>query len=152
MGRRGPAATPANILQLTGNPGHRKANKKEARPRPTPPPPPSWLTASGKAAWKRLLPELDRLGLLTLVDGDAFAAYCEAVSQFEWATKTLAAEGMTFTTDKGYVGQHPAVAMRHKAMQLLKLFAAEFGLTPSARARLEVPAPDKDSGLGDLLD
>jgi phage terminase small subunit len=88
MGRRGPAATPSNIVKLTGNPGHRKANKTEAKPRPVPPPAPTYLAKNARRVWDRLEPELDRLGLLTVVDGDAFAAYCEAVAQFEWATRT----------------------------------------------------------------
>src|SRR5258708_26797013 len=152
MGRRGPAPTPSNIVQLEGNRGHRKKNRGESRPRPVPPECPPWLDARAKSVWKKLEPELDRLGLLTIVDGDSFAVYCSLVSENEWAVRILAKEGRTFTTDKGYVGQHPAVAIFHNSARGIKAFAAEFGLTPSARSRLSVPEQKDDAGLRDLLD
>ena len=89
-----------------------------------------------------MVPELSRLGLLTIVDGDALAVYCEAWSSFRRACETLAKEGETFTTDKGYVGAHPAVAIRNAARQAIKAFASLFGLDPSSRTRLSAPPED----------
>jgi phage terminase small subunit len=38
----------------------------------------------------------------------------------------------------GFVQKRPEVTIAREAMQLMKAFAAEFGLTPSSRTRLHV--------------
>ncbi len=141
MGKRGPAPTPTEVLKLRGS---WRGKKRDGQPRPDPktPPCPRWLDKEARAKWRALVPELSRLGLLTIVDGDALAVYCEAWSSFRRACETLAKEGETFTTDKGYVGAHPAVAIRNAARQAIKAFASLFGLDPSSRTRLSAPPED----------
>ncbi len=146
MGLRGPAPTPIEVLRMRGS---RRADSAPDRPKPLARMPacPRWLDKIAKAKWKELAPELFRLGLLTVVDGDALCVYCEAFSSFRRAVETLAKEGETFVTEKGYVGVHPAVAIRNGARQTIKSFAAILGLDPSSRTRLAVSteeeAPDE---------
>jgi len=94
-----------------------------------------------------LVPELERIGLLTVIDGDALAAYCQAWCEFMIATETLAKEGRHFTTESGYLAPHPAVAQQRSAWQAIKAFAALFGLDPASRARLEVPDANAPEGV-----
>lgn len=123
---------------LRGNPGKRALNAAEPQPDATPPPCPGWLDEIAQERWKELAPELTRLGLLTSVDGDAFAGYCQAYAELRLATEELKAAGRTFMTDKGFLMAHPAVAMQRAALENLKKYSALFGLDPSSRSRLAV--------------
>lgn len=145
MGRRGPPPKPTKMKIAAGNPGRRPLNPHEPEPTPGPPRMPAWLSSRAKAEWKRIVPELDRLGLLTVVDMAALAAYCQAVAELEQATRTLDKEGRVCTwpiVDKEgkKVGDrlkaHPAVAMQRDASQRIKQYLGEFGMSPSSRTRV----------------
>lgn len=115
------------IKLLQGNPGKRPLNKNEPKPQPIAPKPPSWLPREAKREWKRLAPELEKLGLLTIVDGTAFANYCLAYARLREAEETIKREGMVITTEKGYKMPHPAVKIAEKAQQIIKRSARSSG-------------------------
>jgi P27 family predicted phage terminase small subunit len=144
MGRRGPAPQPPQLKILRGNPGHRPIEDNIPKPRPVPPERPAWLTGEARREWDRIVPELDRLGLLTVVDRAALAGYCQSYSRWVQAERVLKREGMTFATLTGYIQQRPEVAIAQKYLQLVKAFCAEFGLTPSARGRMTIPGQDDE--------
>jgi P27 family predicted phage terminase small subunit len=96
------------------------------------------LDAEAKRKWTELVPELLRLRLLTIVDGDTLAAYCQAWAEFRLATVTLTKQGRTFKTSTGYLTPHPAVAQQRSAWAAIRAFASLFGLDPSSRSRLRV--------------
>jgi len=78
----------------------------------------------------------------------ALACYCQAYSRPRKAEAVIAKHGMTFKTRNGFVQKRPEVTIAREAMQLMKAFAAEFGLTPAARTRLQVSVDstsDKDA-------
>lgn len=141
-GGRPPKPTVLKVLQ--GNPGKRPLNTNEPKPQPIAPKPPSWLPREAKREWKRLAPELEKLGLLTIVDGTAFANYCLAYARLREAEETIKREGMVITTEKGYKMPHPAVKIAEKAQQIIKAFCSEFGLTPSSRSRMSLPGKNED--------
>jgi P27 family predicted phage terminase small subunit len=97
--------------------------------------------------------QLTRLGLLSEIDRGAFLAYCEAYGRWcsaQRAIRKLAStdpdsqEGLVLRTSNGNVIQNPAVGIGNKAARDMVQFAAEFGMTPSARARLGMSkSPDK---------
>ncbi|MDB5294742.1 MAG: phage terminase, small subunit, putative, family [Phycisphaerales bacterium] len=147
MGRRGPPPKPTALKIAEGNPGHEKINRLEPRPDVAAPNRPAWLTERAAAEWVRVVPELLSLGLLTRVDLAALACYCEAVSDLQGAIEMLAADGPTIDADSGYKLPHPAVAMKRAAMQAVRQFAAEFGLSPAARSRVAAPPPAKANPL-----
>jgi transposase len=76
MGTRGPPPTPTNILAMRGS-WRSKRNPHEPHPEPGRPRCPRWLDKQAKAAWKQLAPQLDRMGVLAKVDGNALARYCQ---------------------------------------------------------------------------
>lgn len=134
---------PTALKILTGNPGRRPLNQSEPQPDGTAPKCPSWLDAEGKRTWKRLAPELHRLGLLTCVDGEALACLCQAWSELKQATETLKAEGRYVTLVTGGRQSHPAVSQQRTAMRTIKDFCSLFGLDPSSRSRLHVQPPEE---------
>lgn len=156
MGARGPAPKPTALKRLEGNPGKRALATGELEPRvpAKAPAPPAFLDEVATKEWKRVAPELHRLGLLTVVDIMALAAYCQCYSDYLTAREAIARAGgnPTFTTDKGYVGQRPEVTIAQKSLALMKAYMAEFGMTPSARARMALPQePTEQDPLDEFL-
>lgn len=141
MGKRGRKPKPTVLKILAGNPGRRPLNDQEPKPSSSPVRCPAWLDDEAKKKWRALVPELKRLGLLTLVDGDALAAYCQAWAEFRAATEQISKEGRTATLENGRVLSHPAVAQQRSAMQVIRQFSQLFGLDPSSRSALKAPHP-----------
>jgi P27 family predicted phage terminase small subunit len=148
----GPPPKPTILKELAGNPGCRPLNKREPKPRGQAKCPP-WLLAEAKAEWKRIFPELMRLGLATLVDQAALAGYCQAFAHWVESEKVLAKRGCVMLCPSGYELQRPEVAMAQKFYSLMHRAAMEFGFTPASRSRIEVGDSvddDKDTDNPDL--
>lgn len=111
-------------------------------PGPEPPvlaqyPAPEWLEPAAREEWERLAPQLAAIGLLSVADLPAFAAYCTEFAIFRRAGEELA------TRPKARLkAQAQLIGARRKAAAEIRKWAAEFGLTPSARMRIKV-APEK---------
>lgn len=138
MGARGPAPKPTALKVLDGNAGHRPINRNEPRPRPIAPRCPSWLLPEAKREWKRIAPILERLGLLTEIDGTALVGYCQSYARWRQCQEVLSKEGLTFKTESGYTAARPEVAIGNRALIEVRAFCAQFGMTPSARARMQL--------------
>ena len=147
---RGRKPKPTKLKILAGNPGKRRLNDAEPKPRGKVGTCPDWLSAAAKAEWRRVLPELEFLGLASLIDRAALAAYCQAWAELVDATRQLTREGRTIDTEKGCTA-HPAVARQKAALGALRAFASEFGLTPASRSRIRLGGGDGDDELGDFL-
>jgi P27 family predicted phage terminase small subunit len=113
---------------------------------------PGWLLPEAKREWNRVVPQLSALGLLTALDRGAIAGGCQWWAMFVDAVKDIEENGTTFTTDTGYQGPRPSVAMALKSWQQYLAFAARFGLTPSDRSRLSVPEPKPIDEMSAYLD
>jgi P27 family predicted phage terminase small subunit len=146
---------PTALKKFEGNPGKRPLNDQEPQPDRTPPTCPAWLLPEAKREWRRVVPELERLGLITLVDRAALAGYCQAYAQWRRAEEALK-EGLTYE----YLGQNfkakielrPEAAVAQKYLSQVRAFCAEFGLTPSARGRMSVPGqPAEQDPLDKML-
>lgn len=137
MGARGPAKTPTKLQILRGNPGKRSINKNEPQPRVITPDMPADMDAGAQAEWKRLAPELERLGLLTLVDQTFLAAYCRAASELDHCERVLATEGLTYETETGFLRERPEIKIRQMAFTRMVTCGSRFGLSPSDRTRLD---------------
>jgi P27 family predicted phage terminase small subunit len=145
MGKRGPPKKPTHLKILAGNPGKRALNRREPKPEKGRPVCPHALSRRAKQIWKETCDQLEAMGILAKADRHSIAAYCEAVALHEACCKALVKEGLTFITPQGYVGQRPEIGIRNKAWTTLRQFAKEFGLTPSARANIEVDTPPATS-------
>jgi P27 family predicted phage terminase small subunit len=137
-------AKPTALKILEGNPGKRPLNLNEPKPKKAKPECPDWLEDEAKKEWFRIVPELERLGLLTVVDIAALIGYCQSWARYIEAEKYLSENDTVFVTDKGYMGQVPQVAMAQKYLKLCQSFMIQFGLTPSSRVKISVPEEDED--------
>lgn len=146
MGLRGPAPEPTAVLRLRGS---RRADSRKDEPQPPKERPrkPAWMPDRAKRVWDRLVPILDEMGLLSTADAAAIERYCVSLVRWRECEDLIAREGMTYTivTEKGgeYTQQRPEVGIASKLATTLLQLEREFGLTPSARARLVSPGGDK---------
>lgn len=156
MTRRGRPPKPTNLKVLEGNPGKRPLPVNEPKPKPIPPKCPAWMAIEGKKLWKKLMPELERLGLMTTVDGAAFEAVCQNYATWVKCEKHLKKHGLTMEVEtRGggiYEMQRPEVSIGQKSLKSVHTFMVEFGLTPAARVRLGTkPAGENDDPMEALL-
>ena len=139
MGKRGPKRTPTSILAQR-NTRPQQARGNEPQPNLLAPVMPDWLLPNAKQAWRYLAPKMERLGILTEIDGNAFARYCQTWARWRQAEEFLKAAGSTTYTDKRLtyttIREFPQVRQSQKYGALLTKLESEFGLTPSARAGL----------------
>lgn len=156
MGRRGPAPKPTALKLLQGNPGKRSINKNEPQPKSGVPRCPAWLDGEAKVCWKRMVPLLSAMGVLTLIDADALANYCDTWSRWKRAVLFLQKKGDVYTIkdEDGkvkYIQQLPQVAIARNLLAVLNRYQQEFGLTPAARSRLTIAEQDGSPGLMEFL-
>ena len=139
MARPGTKPKPTHLKILEGVKPSR-INKNDPRPRPIRPPMPRWLSQDAKRIWQRLAPELELAGLLTVVDGDAFAGLCSSLGIAKRLEKAAAG------------GDWREVEAWRKAWLQARQYMTEFGMTPSSRSRITVEKPIDDKQRERMLD
>jgi P27 family predicted phage terminase small subunit len=152
----GPRPTPTHLKLLRGNPGHQKLNTDEPQPPRPPqvPEPPGFLVGYGADEWHRVGPELYALGLLTALDVMPLAAYCQAYHHWRTAEEALArmAEkdpvtgALLIKSTLGDPRANPLIRVANNAAADMIRFAGEFGMTPSARARVRAGVAWREGG------
>ena len=99
------------IVEREGNRGHRPLNPREPKPKAVPPRCPEHLDKRAKQEWRRLVPQLMKLQVLTEVDGMALANLCQAYSTMVHAQETLNEKGYLYKAPSGYIMQSPYLAI-----------------------------------------
>src|SRR5262245_27314232 len=107
---------------------------------------PEHLSEAAKAEWTRMSAELSKLGLLTIVDRSAFGAYCMAGGRWVEAEGALRKTGPVVKAPSGYPMLSPYLAVANRALEHMRMFLIEFGMTPASRAKLAVrPYEEEDA-------
>lgn len=163
---------PTAQKKLAGNPGKRALNKEEPRlPEfDKPPSPPCYLSPPAKKEWKRVAPLLHTARVLTSGDITALEAYCiqygvmvetqKEIKKYGLMIRTTPSTGTEDPNKKGrkkkntgpvILSLNPMFEVQQKVLTQMRQFMVEFGLTPSSRSRIHVPAADKTDEFGDFL-
>jgi P27 family predicted phage terminase small subunit len=142
---------PTALKELAGNPGKRPLNQREPKPKTTLPPCPRHLSAEARKEWRRMGGELARMGVVTVVDRAALAAYCVAYARWADAEAQVTKLGTVVKTANGNLIQNPYLAVANRAMDQMMKAAGEFGMTPSSRSRVQVQQADAGPSLAELL-
>jgi P27 family predicted phage terminase small subunit len=150
---RGRKPTPTGMKAVAGNPGKRPLNDQEAKIEAALPEAPDELNGFARAEWVRVSADLYRAGLLTRIDRAALASYCMAYGRWAQAERAIAkmaaldpiTGGLMVKTSNGNAVQNPLVGTANKAMADMVRYAAEFGMTPSARSRISAEPPGDDT-------
>lgn len=154
MGARGPAPKPTVLKELQGNPGKRALPAGEPRPGRgrSAPAAPRWLGEEARAEWRRVARRLWEVGLLTEVDVDALAVYCETFAAWKRAEAVVRSKGEVVRTSNGNLIQNPYLAIANRAKRDALLMMREFGMTPAARSRVSVEDEgERELSLADQL-
>lgn len=147
---RGRKPKPAALRLLEGNPGRRPV-RNEPQPHYGAPARPRFLDVAARREWDRLAQEMARLKLLTVLDAGLFTVYCTTWSHWVACERVIAAEGMTQTSPRGIVRIRPEVRLALRYAEQLRGLVSDFGLCPTARTRLDVPALGGDMNDDGLL-
>lgn len=160
MSTRGRKPTPTSLKLVKGNPGRRPLNEKEAQVRLSQPSPPPFLSDDAKVEWGRVVGTLYNAGLMTELDRAVLAAYCQAYGRWAQAERALAAMAekdpinyaLMIKTKSGNAIQNPLVGSANKAQADMVRYAAEFGMTPAARSRVQAgPNGEKEDPLASFF-
>lgn len=138
---RGRKPTPPHLKVVRGNPGHRPPQKPFGAPG-EPPSAPDGMSKEALAIWKETIPELHKLGVVARVDRNQLCAYCVIVARHRDAQKKVDEMGAVYETD-GKAGPmlrvNPWVKVAQDCEKQMRAYAAEWGMTGAARARLGDP-------------
>jgi len=153
MAKTGRPRTPTALKVLQGNPGKHPLPQHEPKPAPKRPQMPAYLGALAQKRWNELVFELERIGVVTTIDGDVLAGYCQAVEDVERFTKFLRRRGRTYRVGtNGAYAARPEVQMRYRALDDIRRFGAELGIGAASRSKIEVKKPDADANpLAEIL-
>ena len=105
------------------------------------------MSRSAAVEWRRVVPELERVGLIGLLDARLLTDYCICVVQLDAANVEIATKGFGVVTERGEQ-KNPAVTAANQLRTQLKFYISELGLSPTSRMRLNMPKGDD----GDSLD
>lgn len=149
MAKPGPAPKPVELKILEGNPGKRPLPNSHPKPQPVAPRIPYGIYPRARKFWKEHGPKLERLGILTEVDGPAFTMLAIHWALAFEAARVIRDDGLSTVDENGSVRKHPLLQVLRDNSTAFRLYAAEFGLTPSARGNLDIPEPaDGDAFFG----
>ena len=136
MGSRGPAPLPTRLKVLHGETRAARLNRNEPKPAGRPRMPPD-MSDEAKRVWRRVIRDFGATGVITAVDADALRTYCEAAVRYVQAARTLEASGpLVRGARSGELVKNPLHQIVRDNAILLRAFARELGLTPSARTGL----------------
>ena len=142
---------PLNQKIMDGETRLERLNINQPRPKPVAPKCPEYLIGRALQEWLVVGAELEKLGLLTNVDGNAFADYCWLAGECADMMELLHKEGMLHETPNAHKAPKAQFTILRDMMKLKNQLANQFGLTPSARERLSTGSPDMDDAMMKLL-
>jgi P27 family predicted phage terminase small subunit len=147
----GPQRVPTEILKRRGS-WLANTRKKEPKPCAQIPRPPKWLDKAARDVYKQIASELVAMGVGRSPDVNALCRYCRNWVRWKQADAFLQKYGETYTLfckDKGEgaaktiscIMPFPQVSIVNKLEVSLSRLEQQFGLTPAARAKIQVEVP-----------
>ena len=141
-----PRPKPTALRLIEGNKGKRAINKTEPQPKRVIPSCPDHLSDVGMVTWGKLSVLLDRMGVLTEADSAALERLCDCYSDILICRESLRLDGWTYKTldaqGNTLIKGNPAATQLRAADAQFKSYLIEFGLTPSARSKVNA-TPDE---------
>jgi len=113
--------------------------------------PPSWLCKVGKKEFRIRAKELLAIKLITNADVNALAVYCDTYADYLTCVQIIRDDKMMVDAKSGSSGPkgnsvsvtknvpHPLLVKKRQLAEQLQKLGAEFGFTPSARAKIAMP-------------
>jgi len=102
---------------------------------------PRYLAPHAKTEWRKIMPQLIGRRIITKADLAGVEAYCVAVGAVRQIADTMTAGGLPDLRLGG---------LQIRYMQTARQLAAEYGLTPTSRARIGADTSDDDDEVNPL--
>lgn len=135
---RGRKPKPVEQKIAEGNPGKRKL-PNAPKPKLALPRPPTFMTKEAKKEWRRVIKHLHENQLMSHLDVAALAAYCTHYSRWVEAEKKIQElNTLIIKAPSGYPQNNPYLGIANRSLEMMHKFLVEFGMTPSARARIDL--------------
>ena len=136
--------TPAALVKLRGNSGHRALVEE---------PPgvgdiwqsPDWFDDEQREVWRYAVDHAP-IGLLSGSDRDVMSVWVCAVVEHRRAAKEVARLGQVVQRSDGTVGINPYMRVMNAQAQIILRTCQEIGYSPAARAHLGARAPELPGG------
>jgi len=135
MGERGPTPIPARILELRGSKLAREARTSTVEVPAAAPSPPVHLSGPALAEWERIVPLLERVGLVGEADLALLVVYVEAWERYLAASAALRVGGYVLV-EEGRAKISPYHRILERERRALERAARHFGLSPATRRGL----------------
>ncbi len=148
--KRGPKPKSTHLKIAAGMRADR-INFAAPQPPPGVPDRPEHIEAEARAEWDRIVPELEKMGVLALIDRAALALYCSMYGRWVQAEKMIAEQGMVIDTARGGLQCNPYVKIARDCAAEAKRLVLEFGGTPSSRSRITSRNEPPKDDLGSFL-
>ena len=153
MGARGPMPTPTKLKVLRGETRPSRLNRTEPKPLANLPRMPLDMGPAAKTVWRSVLREMGATGVILAVDADILRVYCDSVARYLHASTMLEASGPLIRGARnGDLVKNPLTQIVRDNAVLVRSFARELGLTPSARTGLRGNGQDERDPFADFLD
>mgnify|MGYP003646193124 CR=1 FL=1 len=147
---RGRKPMPSAVQELRGGYDKNPSRRKKSEPKPPDgiPKAPRYLNRLAKNEWRHICKLLHSMGILTMADRSALTLYCQTYSQWRKAVE-FCAKYESWSVGKDNNGnvtttRHEWDKVRERTADSCRRWLIEFGLTPSARTRLQVTEEVKD--------
>ena len=151
---KGRKPTPTKLHLLHGQDRKVKDRKGEPQPETSIPDMPGFLSDDAAEEWHYIAPRLENLGLVSDIDKAALAAYCQAFGRWSKMEAILNKGGVVYKkkkldektgemVDTGELVVNPLLWVANRAMEQMRQFLTEFGMTPSSRSRIVVEKQKK---------
>jgi P27 family predicted phage terminase small subunit len=98
---------------------------------------PEHLAGEARIEWDRLVERLHTAGTLTQEARSTLAGYCLTWQRHIDAGRLVAEHGILLEDGKGKLFKNPACNVEQDALRQMNSFAAELGITPSSRGRVQ---------------
>ena len=107
---------------------------------------PSWLSATAKKEFKRIVEECEKINILDNLDLGVLAIYCNSYDCYVKASEQLKKEGLIIykSTDNGEISiMNPLVNIQEKYTKQILQCSTKLGLATTDRLKLIVPTKEE---------
>ena len=151
MVKPGPKPKPIEEKRLAGNPGGRALDEERQGPVSAAARVPHGLSRGAKKFWRKNALERIEMGILRVSDIPAFMLMAEHWNVALQAAQRVEKEGLTTTDEHRCIRKSPLLQVFRDNSTAYRLYASEFGMTPSARTRVRAQPAEEQMSLAELL-
>ena len=120
----------------------------DAAIKPRMPKAPASLSPAGKKVWRNVGSDLFQRGLLEPLYQPAFQLFCEACARYNMAREAMEVDGYIIKSPSGYGMLSPYHSIMRASLDQMTKIMSDFGMTPRARAGIDMPEIGKEKGSG----